>query len=418
LTAFSPRERNIAAAVLLVARTVYAFNWYDIGAVPTPVQRQFGVGTVEFGIILAAFLVGAALFQVPAGLAALRWGNRSVSLGAMGLMGGFCLASAFAPNWIALAVLRFGAGVGAAFFFAPALGLITAYYEEGTRGPIIGLYNGGFAIGSAAGLIGAALVAESFGWAPALGLGGAMLLAVLPVAVLALPRLTEQPAELRPWRAVVRQARPVLASRALWALTLAGAGLWAGYYIAAQYFVEFAAAVHPSWSLALAAAVPTVMILAEIPSGPLGGWSAERSRDMRRPFLAWGVVAAVLVGVLPWLSFTVIWPAFLLLGFSAGVTWAVLYLVPTYVAEIAGERYALAVALLNSIQIFLGSALTLGFALLAAGYGYSVAWVFAGAVSIAFLPALFGVGVVRGRHSSATLGETGRDPEALPPRAT
>ena len=395
------RERTAAAVLLLVARTVYAYNWYDIGVVPTPVERQFGVGTIEFGIVLAGFLVGAAIFQIPAGFAALRWGNRTVTLAALGGMGTCALASAFAPSWTTLATLRFGTGVGAAFFFAPALGLITGYYPEGTRGPIIGIYNGGFSLGSAVGLIGGALITESVGWRANLGVGGALLLGVLPFAVFLLPRTPRPTQEAVSWKDVRASAAPVFASRPLWALTLSAAGLWAGYYIAAQYFVEFAAVVHPTWSLALAAGVPTAMILTEILSGPLGGWSADRSRDMRRIMLAWGLAAVAVLALVPFLSFAGIWPAFVVLGFSAGVTWTALYLIPTYFPGLDGERFSLAVGLMNSVQIFLGSALTLGFALIAAGAGFTAAWIFAAAVSAAFLPGLLAVGPVRGVRRTA-----------------
>ncbi len=113
-----------AVGILFLARTVYAFNWYNIGALATLLEPAFGIGTAEFGIVLGMFLLGAGIFQVPAGFAAMRWGNRTTSLVALVVMGGFTLASAFSPNWIVLAGLRFGAGAGAALFFAPALGLV------------------------------------------------------------------------------------------------------------------------------------------------------------------------------------------------------------------------------------------------------------------------------------------------------
>ena len=99
-----------------------------------------GATTLDLGLVLGAFLAGAGIFQIPAGMAALRWGNRNVALASLALMGVFCLASAFSPNWIVLALLRFGAGAGAAFFFAPALGLVASYYPSGSarayRGPL------------------------------------------------------------------------------------------------------------------------------------------------------------------------------------------------------------------------------------------------------------------------------------------
>ncbi len=40
------------------------------------------------------------------------------------------------PIWFVLAALRFGVGAGAAFFFAPGLGLVASYFPSGSRGPV------------------------------------------------------------------------------------------------------------------------------------------------------------------------------------------------------------------------------------------------------------------------------------------
>lgn len=415
MRAGGPHERAAAAVLLLVARTVYAFNWYNIGALPTPIEHRFGIGTVEFGIVLGAFLLGAGLFQVPAGLAAIRWGNRTTALASLAVMGAFCLATAFSTSWEALAALRFGAGASAAFFFAPGLGFVTAYFPPGSRGPMIGTYNAGFSLGSAVGLFGGAVIAETYGWSATLAVGGILLLGVFPLVSLLLPR---EPAAHRgivpQGREILAAARPVVRSRGLWAIALGGAGLWAGFYIAAQYFVEFAHVAHPTWSLALAAAVPSAMILAEIPGGPFGGWSGERSRDMRRHLVLWGITSGGILAVLPFLSFALVWPAFVVLGFADGVTFAMFYLVPTFLPELRGRGFALSVALLNSIQIFVGSALAIAFAVIAAGLGYVAAWAFAGVASVGFLPALLMLGGVGGRSPgtvpAARIGSDGEGP--------
>ncbi len=382
----SPRGRAAAAGTLLVARAVYAFNWYNIGGVLPLIGERFAIGTVDRGIVLAAFLAGAAIFQLPAGYVAMRWGARRTTIAAIGAMGAFALASAASPTWEALALLRFGAGAGAAFFFSPALGLVTAYYPSGRRGFMIGAYNGAFSAGSAAGLFLSAVVGPSWGWAAPLGLGGGLLLAVAAVSVFSLP---PTPSETRTRSADIgRVSTPVLRSRGLWAMALGGAGLWGGYYIAAQYFVNYAHQTHPAWSLAVAAAAPTGMIAVEIAAGPIGGWLGERSRDMRRALVAWGIVAGALLAAIPWLGLAAVLLGFAVLGFSAGVTFALLYLIPTYLPEAQGNRIALGLGLINFAQILLGSAIALGFAVVASSPGYPWAWAFAGAGAVAFLPAL------------------------------
>ncbi|MGI0130026.1 MAG: MFS transporter, partial [Thermoplasmata archaeon] len=84
---------------LFMARAVYAFNWYNVGAVLPLIGSGLRIDTAQLGIVLGSFLAGAAIFQIPSGLASLRWGNRTVSLSALAMMGVFSLASAVAPDW-------------------------------------------------------------------------------------------------------------------------------------------------------------------------------------------------------------------------------------------------------------------------------------------------------------------------------
>ncbi len=407
-------SRRNAAATLLIARIVYAFNWYNVGAVLPLIGTHLGASTFQLGIVLGAFLAGAGLFQLPAGLAALRWGNRTVSLLALVLMGTFSLASAFAPSWWVLAILRFGAGGGAAFFFAPALGLMTSYFPAGSRGPVIGLFNSGFSIGSGAGLFAGALVGVAYGWPSALAIGGIALLGMAVIGPLTLPRSRIVRVH-RPLVELLTAARQVLRSRSIWALSVGTSGLWAAYYVAAQYFVNFAYAAHPNWSLALAAAVPTVMIIFEIPGGPIGGWLGERSHQMRRVLLAWGVVAGLGIFLIPLLPLAGLVGLFAFLGFSDGVIFAVLYLIPSYLPESHGESLALGLAVVNSIQIFLGSALSVAFGYIAGEVGYGVAWAFAGAISLAPLPLLTWVSGRGGDSAGYVRTRGGRPRGVIPP---
>ena len=406
-----PRDRPRAATTLMLARVVYAFNWYNIGAVLPFVGHSLSLSTFELGVVLGAFLVGAGIFQIPAGLAAMRWGNRTISLFALFLMGIFSLASAFSTNWLELVGTRFGAGAGAAFFFSPALGLIASYYPTGEQGPMIGLFNSGFSIGSGAGLFGGYIVGELYGWPWALAIGGIALLVIALIGPATLPRTAvRRPA--RPLRELWLAADPVLRSRSLWALALGTSGLWAAYYVAAQYFIEFAHEVHPGWAGLLAALAPVVMIVLEVPGGPIGGWMGERSSNFRRLLLGWGILSGIGILAIPLLPLSALLGLFALLGFADGVVFAILYLVPAYLPESHGESLSLGLATVNSIQIFLGSALAIVFGYLAGTVGYEYAWWFAGAIGLAPLPLLAWVGA-RGGDARAFVRPRARGPRAV-----
>ncbi len=358
-----------------------------MGAVLPLIGTDFSIGTERLGIVLGAFLAGAGIFQLPAGFAALRWGNRRVCLAALVIMGAFALASAFAPNWIVLAGLRFGVGAGAAFFFAPALGLVASYYPAGSRGPVIGLYNAGFSVGAGIGILAGAVLGEALGWPWALGIGGVALLVAAAAASVFLPPTAAPPSgssRAEVWRA----AAPLLRSRTLWSLALALTGLWAASYILAQYTVQFAATEHPGWSLTLAASLPTLLILIEVVGGPYGGWVGERAKGSRRLLVAWGIPAGVVIFLVPYLPFVGLLVVFGFFGFAVSVVFADLYLVPSYLPGMQPETLALSLALINGVQILLGSGLAIAFGFVAVDWGFTVAWYFAAIAALVALPVL------------------------------
>ncbi|MGA8711348.1 MAG: MFS transporter [Thermoplasmata archaeon] len=404
MTELDRSARRSAAGTLVLLRVVYAFNWYNVGAVLPLLGTGLSANTSQLGIVLGAFLVGAGVFQVPAGIIAMRWGYRTTSIFALVIMGSFSLTSAFSPDWILLAALRFGAGAGAAFFFAPALGLVSSYYPTGSRGPVIGIYNAGFSVGSGAGLFAGALIGSSFGWPWALAVGGIALLVVGAVGAVVLPPIPRSNA--RPdWRAAWKSGKPLLRSRNLWALALGLSGMWTAFYVAAQYFVQFASTVHHDWPIALAAGLPTAMIVTEIVGGPIGGWLAERRTDLRRMLLLWAGLTAVGVLLIPFLPLAALWPLFVFLGFADGLIFAVMYLVPTYLPEGKDQNVALAIGLVNSIQLFLGSLFAILFGVIAGGPGYEIAWIFAAVLCAGFLPLLFLLNVPRSGAASLPVGD-------------
>jgi predicted MFS family arabinose efflux permease len=381
-------RRGAPTIALFAARVVYALNWYNVGAVLPLIGRGLSAGPVELGIVLGAFLAGVGIFQLPAGLASLRWGPRRVSLAGLTLLGGAGLVSSLAPTWPTLAGLRFVAGVGAAFFFSPALSLIASYYPAGRRGPVIGLFNGGFSVGGAAGLLLGAAIGEAWGWPAALASGGAAMLVATAICWGTLPR-TEPEGPPPDRGAMGRSARSVLLSRSVWALALALTGFWGAIYIVAQYFVSFVDTVHSSWGPGVAAGLAGMVVLLSFPAGPLGGWIAERGADRRFLLGAFALVGGGLAIGVPFLGLVPLTADLIVLGVVDGIVFAILYLIPTYLPETLGEGLALGVAALNSIQVVLGSLMAVAFGALVAFQGYTVAWVAAGVVTVAPLPLLW-----------------------------
>jgi MFS family permease len=396
------------ALALFGARVVYAFNWYNIGAVLGLIGSSLDANAAQLSLVIGAFLAGVGIFQIPAGLVDLRWGARRTALSGLVIMGVAGIASAFAPTLLALIVLRFVAGAGAAFFFSPALSLVASYFPPGQRGPVIGLYNGGFSLGGAIGLVFGAALGLHFGWPFALGTGGAALLVMVIFNWFVLPRerlvpTTDSLSEI--WTALKR----ILFSRSIWALSLALTGFWAAMYIVAQDYVLFA---HARWGTQTAADIATIFVVMSFPGGPLGGWIAEQGWDRRSVLAAFAVANGLLVSAIPLLALYPSATLFVAMGLFDGIVFAVLYLIPSYLVESQGQGLALGVAFVNSVQVLFGSLIAIVFGYVAVDAGYPVAWLFIGVLSIVLLPLLLLVAPNRAGRPIRSLRSDPSDPPA------
>jgi MFS family permease len=415
VTQLPPGRRAVPSSALFVVRVVYAFNWYNIGAVLPLIGASLLASPAQLAIVLGAFLLGVGIFQIPAGLAAVRWGSRRVSLFGVAVFGLAGVASAFAPTWPTLAVIRFIGGVGAAFFFSPALSLIASYFPPGERGPVIGFYNGGFSVGGAIGLVGGVWLGLAYGWPAALGVGGLALLATTGAAYLVLPKQRAE-GSTSGTAAVYASGRSVLGSRSIWGLSLALTGFWTAIYLVAQDFVDYVHTAHAAWGVGVAGILTAVVVVAAFPGGPFGGWIGERGADRRLLVGGFGALVGGLVLLIPFATLWTIGPLFLALGFLDGVVYAILYLIPTYLPETQGEGLALGVGVVNSIQVLLGSGFVVLFGVLVETVGYTGAWLYAGLLSLALLPALFLVAPNRGSARATSRARQATDrPQTGPP---
>ena len=397
---------------LFGARIVYAFNWYNVGAVLPLIGTSLSANPAQLGLVIGAFLVGVGIFQVPAGVLDLRWGSRRTALFGLVVMGVSGLASALSTQILDLILFRFLAGVGAAFFFSPALSLVASYFPPGQRGPVIGLYNGGFSLGGAVGVTAGAAVGLRFGWHVALGVGGVALLALVVFNWFVLPREpVSRPARDR--SQVLRVVWRVVRSRSIWALSLAFSGFWAAMYIVAQDFVLFADKAHALWGTQTAANIATIFIVMSFPGGPLGGWIAERGWDRRWVLVIFAVGDGILVISIPFLGLYLSAGLFVILGLFDGIVFAAMYLIPSYLPESQGPGLALGIAVVNSIQVLLGSAIAVAFGYITVSSGFTTAWIFVGVLSLVLVPLVLFVAPNRAGTPRA-LASSGAEAGAIP----
>jgi predicted MFS family arabinose efflux permease len=381
--AVSVREANRATALLVALRVGYAYNWFAIGPALPAIGLAFGVGPADWGILVAAFLVGAGLFQVPAGLVARRFGARIVSLVGVALLAGGALASAWAPDFLALVILRTLAGVGAGLFFSPAIGLVASLYPEGHRGVPVGGFSSAFSLGAALGILGSSILVPEVGWRLALAFGGGGLAVITAIATLLIPRAAGGPDR------TPRTSRTpaALRFRGVWAIGLAFIGLEGAAFATGQFLVPYGEIVL-GWSALVAGAVGMMFVLPSVIGGPVGGTVAERYRNHRTQFVVVTLAGAGVLLALPLAGIAVAVGIGVVFSFAYGFVYAVMYVLPHYWRNIPAGEIPLAIGLFNSIQLAGGAGISALFGWVVAVRSYSVAWTFLAVVMVGTLVAL------------------------------
>jgi len=187
-TAAGPRPR----AVLLLACAAHVVHdgFADILYVLLPIwAREFGLTLFQVGMIRSVYSGAMALFQIPAGLLAERWGERRLLALGTAITGAGFVAAGWTGGFAALLLVLLVAGLGSGVQHPLASSLVSAAYETGRRRAALGTYNFSGDLGKIAMPAAVGLAAAAVGWRVACAVSGAVGLAAAAAIFLALVRL-------------------------------------------------------------------------------------------------------------------------------------------------------------------------------------------------------------------------------------
>jgi len=153
--------------LLVISAAVYV-DRINISIASTGISKEFTISNVRMGWVYAAFLVGYAGLQIPAGVLARRLGPR-LTLGLLGVWRPiFILLIAFIPHGfgnplIILIFLRFALGAGEATMFPATSQFVERWFPASERGKANGLIFAGIGLaGLTTRLMGEIIL--RFGW--------------------------------------------------------------------------------------------------------------------------------------------------------------------------------------------------------------------------------------------------------------
>lgn len=128
------------------------------------ISSDLGLDDKAMGWVLSAFALGYALFQVPSGMMADRYGPRKILASIVVTWSVFTAFTGMAWNYLSLLVVRFLFGAGEAGAFPGMSRAIFSWIPIKERGFVIGLNFSGSRLGAAFALPMVAWLITDFGW--------------------------------------------------------------------------------------------------------------------------------------------------------------------------------------------------------------------------------------------------------------
>ncbi len=190
-----PRELGTARrprAVLALACSAHFIHdgFADILYVLFPVwAREFGLAFVQVGAIRTVYSGAMALFQIPAGFLAERWGERRLlALGTAVTGAGFIVAG-WTGGFASLLLVLLVAGLGSGVQHPLSSTLVSTAYETGRRRAALGTYNFSGDLGKIGMPAAVGLATALVGWRAASALSGVAGLMAAGAILLVLLRL-------------------------------------------------------------------------------------------------------------------------------------------------------------------------------------------------------------------------------------
>ena len=381
------KKDNLEVSSILVSRLFYSVMWFNISPALIAISKTFDVNFSLMGIALALFLVGAGIFQIPAGIISARIGARNTAMIGLYVMVGGSLLSWVSPDFAVFLSSRFITGIGAAFFFSTAIAILGGI-SPGKTASLIGYYNASYNLGATAGIIAFSPVVVYLGWRDDF-----LISALLLLAATLFMQYEVKPRGIK-FHMDGAAIRERLLSPYIWIIGIGFLGLWAMNYSVPEYFKSFAETVGIGTGTAsvLGGIIPL--------SGIAGGLLVPFFRRGRVIIKAgiFSAIAGIVIIMLPFSPHLSYWFILIFVGLAATLVISLEYAVVASF-EKENEYLALSVGVINSIQIGLGS-LIAAIAGLLDGYAFMWTWIFLGIFAIATIPVLTAKGIAHTRQIS------------------
>jgi MFS transporter, ACS family, D-galactonate transporter len=358
-------------------------NWFDVAPAFPLIGAEFKVGLGSLSFLISLYIVGYGLTHIPGGMLATAIGmKRTLVLGLLvqGLAG---IMSGVSHSYAELAFFRVVSGVGGSVFIAVGTAAVVVWFRDKDVTLALGITGGAvFSAGAALALYGWLYVQHATSWRTSLILAGVFELLVMLVTI-ATFRVPEGEQSLGGTRFDRAALRATLASRDLWIYGAALFGGYGAYFTTSQLFSEYVTQQR-HFDTSAGGLLSALIALAGIPGSVLGGYCADRSRNLRMFVVGPLIVVAVLLALIPAVPGTVLWVLGIGIGFFVIFGFAAWLAVPARVCDIEHQYIGTATGLMLTLAAIGGFFIPIVFGHLVPHTGFAAGWVFLAVVSFAF----------------------------------
>jgi MFS transporter, ACS family, D-galactonate transporter len=370
-------------AIISLGVVALTLNWFDIATAFPLIGAEFKVGLGSLSFLISLFIVGYGLAHLPAGTLAKAIGMKKVLVLGLLVQGFAGVMSGLSYSYTELELFRIVSGIGGSLFATVGFSAVVVWFRGTDVTLALGIFGGAaFSIGAAFALYVWVYLQRATSWHTSLVIAGVFELFVVLATVL----VFEVPHDARPLggarfdRAAMQAS---LASRDLWIYGVALLGGYGAYFTVSQLFAEYATADR-HFAASTGGLLSALIVLAGIPGSLLGGYWADRSRNLRVFIVGPLVAVAALLALIPIVPTGALWAIGIGIGFFTIFGFAGWSAAPARVCNIEPDYIAAATGLMLTLAAVGGFFIPIIFGHIVPHRGFNTGWIFLAVVSFAF----------------------------------
>ena len=275
------RGRGRVLSISTIGFTLMFAVWLMFGVLGIEIRDEFGLSDVQLSWITAVAVLNGAIWRLPAGIAADRWGGRKVFVAMLAFTAIPAYLVSTATSYGVLLVYAFLVGF-AGNSFSAGVAWVSAWWPQNRKGMALGVFGAGNVGASATGFIAPTMIAAVSaaglvfgiipgGWRSVPAVYAILLLIMAAVTWFGTPRHDHTPGR---GRTAAQLLAPLKRTRA-WRFSLYYAVVFGGYVALAAWLPKYYVDVY-GLSLAKAALLTALFIFPASLLRPVGGWLSDK----------------------------------------------------------------------------------------------------------------------------------------------